>query len=118
MPRTGHRRSLTTAVVAIAMLAAPAAAQAATYTVKPGNGPCGGADLQCGSLAEAASAAAAGDVFNVDPGTAPYGSATFDVPNVTIAGAPNFTVDGTLAFTGDGAAPAKLQEGILPHTKR
>ena len=45
MPRTGRRRSLTTAAALLAMLAAPAAAQAATYTVKAGDGPCGAADL-------------------------------------------------------------------------
>src|SRR3990170_2892465 len=48
MPRMGRRRSLTLAATALAVLAAPAAAQAATYTIKAGDGPCGGADLACG----------------------------------------------------------------------
>jgi hypothetical protein len=92
------------------MLAAPAAAQAATYTVKVGDGPCGGADLACGGLAEAADAAAVGDVFKVAQGNAPYGSATFDVGGVTIVGDPIFVVNGTLTFTGGSGGPAKLQK--------
>src|SRR5215207_9440685 len=83
MPRTG-RRSLSFAAALIAMLAAPAAAQAATYTVKVGDGACGGADLACGGLAEAADAAAVGD--------------------------PVFVVNGTLTFTGNSGATAKLQK--------
>ena len=110
MPRTGRRRSLSIAAALIATLAAPAAAQAATYTVKAGDGPCGGADLACGGLAEAADAAAVGDVFNVAPGNAPYGSATFDVGGITIVGNPVFVVNGTLTFTGASGAPAKLQK--------
>jgi hypothetical protein len=115
MPRTGRRRSLTIAAAIFATLAAPAAAQAASYTVKAGDGPCGGADLACGSLAEAATAAAAGDVFTVTPGAAgtSFGSATFTAPNVTITGAPNFTVDGSLAFTGNGTVASKLQKVAL-----
>jgi len=111
MPRMGRRRSLSIAAVAIAMLAAPAAAQATTYTVKPNDGACGGADTACGSLATAADAAQAGDVFNVSPAT--YGSATFDVEDVTITGMPNFIVDGSLVFTGNGTKPAKLEKVAL-----
>lgn len=110
MPRTGRRRSLSIAAAFIAMLAAPAAAQAATYTVKVGDGPCGGADLACGGLAEAADAAAIGDIFKVATGNAPYGSATFDVGGVTIVGDPVFVVNGTLTFTGASGGPAKLQK--------
>lgn len=110
MPRTGRRRSLSIAAALIAMLAAPAAADAATYTVKVGDGACGGADLACGGLAEAAAAAAAGDIFNVAPGNAPYGSATFAVGGVTIVGDPVFVVNGTLTFTGASGGPAKLQK--------
>src|SRR5215207_7916590 len=109
MPRTG-RRSLSFAAALIAMLAAPAAAQAATYTVKVGDGACGGADLACGGLAEAADAAAVGDIFKVAQGTAPYGSATFDVGGITIVGDPVFVVNGTLTFTGNSGATAKLQK--------
>ena len=108
MPRTGRRRSLTIAAALLAMLAAPAAAQAATYTVKIGAGPCGGADLECGGMGDAATAAVAGDVFNVEQGI--YGSATFDVGGVTIAGAPAFTVNGTLAFSSNSGAVSKLQK--------
>jgi hypothetical protein len=107
MPRTGPRRSLTTAAALIAMLATPAAAHAATYTVKAGDGACGAADLACGELADAAKAAAAGDVFNVSPGK--YGSATFTVGGVTIAGtAAGVSVDGALVFSGATGGPSKL----------
>lgn len=101
MSRLGRRRSLTLAATALAVLAAPAAAHAATYTVKAGDGPCGGADLACGGLVEAAAAAAAGDVFNVVAGT--YTSATFST-DVTINGAAGFVVDGTLQFSGGGVS--------------
>jgi hypothetical protein len=111
MPRTGRPRSLFVAAV-IAMLAGPAAAQAATYTVKAGDGPCGGADSACGGLDEAAAAAQPGDVFNVASG-APYGSATFTTGGVTIAGAPNFAVDGTLTFSGASGGVSKLQKAAI-----
>jgi len=114
MPRTGRRRSLSIAAVAITMLAAPAAAQAATYTVKAGGGTCGGGDLACESLAAAAAAAAPGDVFNVSPGT--YASATFAVGGVTIAGAPNFSVAGTLTFSADAGGVSKLQKAVIGQT--
>lgn len=109
MPRTGRRRSLTTAAALLAMLAAPAASQAATYTVKAGDGPCGAGDLACGSLADAAAAAATGDVFNVAAGT--YGSANFTVGGVTITGTGfDAAVDGALTFSGATGGPAKLQK--------
>jgi hypothetical protein len=105
----GRRRSLTIAAAVIATLAAPAAAQAATYTVKAGDGPCSApSDLACGSLTDAATAAASGDIFNVSPGTAPYGSATFTVGGVTITGAPNFVVNGSLTFSGPSGGVSKL----------
>lgn len=109
MPRTGRRRSLTTAAALLAALAAPAASQAATYTVKAGDGPCGAADLACGSLADAATAAASGDVFNVTPGR--YGSATFTVGGVTLTGSgADAAVDGSLTFSGTSGGPSKLQK--------
>jgi hypothetical protein len=113
MPRTGRRRSLTIAAALAAVLAAPAAAQAATYTVgaHAGDGACGGADLACGDLSDAATAAAPGDVFNVSPGT--YGSTTFTVGGITLAGAPTFTVNGSLAFTGNGGSAVRLQHVAL-----
>jgi hypothetical protein len=103
MSRLGRRRSLTLAATALAVLAAPAAAHAATYTVAPGNGPCGAADLACGGLTDAAAAAASGDVFNVAAGTY-TGSATF-ATDVTINGAAGgVVVDGTLEFSGGGVS--------------
>lgn len=112
MPRTGrHRRSLTIVAALVAMLAGPVAAQAATYTVKAGAGPCGGVDTECGGLDDAATAAASGDVFNVSPGT--YGSATFPVGGVTIVGTPNFAVDGTLTFSATSGAVSKLQKAAI-----
>src|SRR5688572_15432778 len=97
MSRLGRRRSLTLAATALAVLAAPAAAHAATYTVKAGDGPCGGADSACGGLVEAAAAASSGDVFNVSAGI--YTSANFTT-DVTLAGDLGFVVDGTLQFSG------------------
>jgi len=114
MPRTGRRRSLSIAAAAITMLAAPAAAQAATYTVKAGDGDCGGTDLACGALADAATAAAPGDVFNVSPGT--YASATFTDAAITIAGAPSFSVNGTLTFTAPAGGVSKLQKAAIGQT--
>lgn len=105
MSRLGRRRSSILAATALAVLAAPAAAHAATYTVKAGDGPCGGADLACGGLVEAAAAAAAGDVFNVTAGT--YTSATFNT-DVTINGDAGFVIDGTLEFSG--GAVSKLSK--------
>jgi hypothetical protein len=113
MPRTGRRRSLSIAAAVVAVLCAPAAAQAATYTVTgvPADGACmAPADLTCGDLSNAATAAATGDVFNVASAT--YGSATFDV-SVTLAGNPTFGVNGSLAFTGSGGAPSKIQHLVL-----
>ncbi len=95
------RRSSILAATAVAVLAAPAAAHAATYTVKTGDGPCGGGDLACGGLVQAAAAAASGDVFQVAAGT--YASATFTT-DVTIAGDLGFVIDGTLEFAGGGVS--------------
>jgi hypothetical protein len=99
---------MTTAAATMALLAVPAAAQAASYTVAAGNGPCGGADLACGSLAEAAAAAAAGDTFTVSPGT--YDAAEFKVGAVTITGAPGVAINGTMTFSGNGTVPSILQK--------
>ena len=102
MSRLGRRRSsLTVVATALLALAVPAAAHAATYTVKTGDGICGGGDLACGGLVEAAAAAVAGDVFNVAPGT--YASAKFTT-NVEIKGDLGFTVDGTVEFSGGGVS--------------
>ena len=102
MSRLGrHRRSLTVVATSLLALAVPAAAHAATYTVKTGDGPCGGGDLACGGLVQAAAAAQAGDVFNVATGT--YISAKFTT-NVDIRGDLGFTVDGTIEFSGGGVS--------------
>ncbi len=108
MPRLGRRHWMTTAAATLAMLAVPAAARAATYTVAAGNGPCGAGDLACGSLAEAAAAAATGDVFNVAPGT--YDAATFAVGGVTITGAPGVAINGTMTFSGATGGPSRLEK--------
>ena len=108
MSRLGRRHRMTTVAATLAVLAAPAAAQAATYTVAAGNGPCGAADLACGSLAEAATAAATGDVFNVAPGT--YDAATFAVGGVTITGAAGVAINGTMTFSGTTGGPSKLEK--------
>jgi hypothetical protein len=100
---------LTLAATALAVLAAPAAAHAATYTVAPGSGPCGAADLACGGFVEAAAAAAAGDVFNVAAATY-SASATFNT-DVTINGAAGVVVDGTLQFAG--GAVSKLSKAAV-----
>ena len=102
MSRLGRRRrTLTVVATTLLALAVPAAAHAATYTVKTGDGICGGGDLACGGLAQAADAAAAGDVFNVATGT--YAAANFTT-NVEIKGDLGFTVDGTLQFSGGGVS--------------
>src|SRR3978361_18052 len=114
MPRTGRRRSLTAAAAVLAVLAAPAAAHAATYTVgaNAGDGPCGGADLACGELADAAAAAAVGDVFNVTPGT--YGSA-----HCTSGGGANpraaagVAINGALVFSGTTGGVSKLHTLVI-----
>jgi PKD domain-containing protein len=97
MSRLGCRRSLTIAVAVAAGLVAPAAAGAATYSIRPGDGACGGADLACGGFAEAAAAAAPGDIFNVTP--AVYPGANFTASDITINGSPGVLVNGTLQFS-------------------
>jgi hypothetical protein len=79
--------------------------------VSAGNGPCGGADLACGSLVEAAAAAAQGDVFNVAPGT--YPAAEFTVGGVTITGAAGVAIDGTMTFSSNTGPPSVLQKVAL-----
>src|SRR5436190_17769617 len=107
----GRRHWMTTAAAALALFVAPAAAQAATYTVAAGNGPCGGADLSCGSLVEAATAAAQGDVFNVAAGT--YVAAEFTVGGVTIVGTPGVAIDGTMTFSSNTGPPSVLAKVAL-----
>jgi hypothetical protein len=112
MPRRGRRHWMTTAACTLAALALPAAAQAATYTVTAGNGPCAApADVICGSIGEAANAAAQGDVFNVSPGT--YDAATFDVGGVIINGTPGVAINGTMTFSSNTGPPSVLSKVAL-----
>lgn len=101
---------------AIAALAAPAAAQAATtYSVAAGNGTCGGADRTCESLVAAAGAVSAGDTVTVAPGTYAE-SPVFAVANVTITGsttAPGVLVTGSMTFSGDGGTPSVLEKVVV-----
>jgi hypothetical protein len=110
----GRRRSLACAVTAAAaaLVVAPAAADAATYTVTPGNGPCGApADLVCGNLVEATAAAANGDTFNVSKGT--YGGVEWKKGGLTINGEPGVAVNGTMKFTADSGGVNKLSKVAL-----
>jgi hypothetical protein len=112
----GRSRLSIAGLAVIAALALPVAAQAATtYTVKAGNGPCGGADTACESLVAAAAAAAAGDTVSVAPGTYDE-SPTFTVANVTITGsttAPGVLVTGSITFSGSGAPPSVLEKVVV-----
>jgi len=97
MSRLARRRLLTLAATTAAVLAVPAAANAATYSVSPGAGGCGGADLACGGLAEAKAAVVDGDTVDVTPGA--YPGASFSV-GVTINGAAGVLITSTVEFTG------------------
>ena len=114
----GRRHWMTTAAATLALLAAPVAAQAATYTVAAGNGPCGAADTACESLTAAAAVAVSGDAVQVAPGT--YNeSPTFGAPGVTITGsttAPGVVVTGTITFSGSGAPASVLQKLVVATT--
>jgi hypothetical protein len=109
-------RSLSIAAAAtIAALAAPAGAQAATYTVAAGGGNCGGTDTACESLPAAAGAVAAGDTVAISPGTYAE-SATFAVPKVTITGSTAGTgvlITGSITFSADGADPSVLEKVVV-----
>jgi hypothetical protein len=103
---------MTTAAATLALFVAPAAAQAATYTVSGGNGPCAApADLACGTIVDAAAAAAQGDVFNVAAGL--YPAAEFTVGGVTINGTPGVAIDGTLTFSSNSGPPSILSKVAL-----
>lgn len=108
------RRSLSVAAAVAAMLVIPAAASAASYTVSPGAGACGGADLACGGLAEAAAAAAAGDVFTMAPGI--YSGGNFTTGGVTITGAANVLVNSTLQFSGAAGGVSKVSKVAVVQT--
>ena len=97
----------------VAVLATPAAAGAATFTVAAGGGACGGADTDCGTIAAAAGAAGAGDTVQIAPG-AYTESADFAAGNLTVTGsteAPGVVVTGTLTFSG--GARSVLQKLIV-----
>jgi hypothetical protein len=108
MSRPARRRLLTIAAATAAVLAVPAAASAATFTVKAGDGACGGSDLACGGLVEAAAAAGSGDVFNVAAGA--YPGAKFTVGGVTINGTPGVVVTTTIEFSGASGGVSKLSK--------
>lgn len=100
MSRLARRRLMTIAATTAAVLAVPAAANAATYAVSPGAGGCGAGDLDCGGLVEAAAAVnpgAGGDTINVAAGA--YPGATFNVGGLTINGTPGVLVTSTVEFT-------------------
>jgi hypothetical protein len=106
MSRLGLRRTLSIAAAVVALLAVPAAAGAATYTIKPGDGPCGSGDLACGGFAEAAASASAGDVFNASAGV--YPGATFAAAAITINGESGVLVNGTLRFSGAAGGVSRV----------
>ena len=113
MSRLGRRR-LSVIVAAAALLVAPAAATAATYTIKSGDGACGPGDLACGGFVEAADVAAPGDVFTVSPGI--YAGATFNDPGITINGATGVLVNSTMTFSGGAGAVSKLSKVSILQT--
>ena len=108
MSRLGRRRSLIVAAATAAVLVAPAAANAATYTIKSGDGACGPGDLACGGFGEAAAIAAAGDVFNVSAGI--YPGATFATGGITINGTAGVLVNSTLTFSGNAGGVSKVSK--------
>lgn len=117
MSRLSRRRSLGLAATTLAVLAVPAAAQAATYRVAAGEGTCDAADLTCESLTAAAAAVNAGsggDTINIGPGTYTE-SPTFSVAGLTITGstAGPVVVAGTINFTGGGAPNVLEKVAIL-----
>lgn len=113
MSRMGRRRSLVfaAAVAAVSVIAPAAADAAATYTVTPGNGPCGApADLVCGNLIEAAAAAATGDTFNISASSTPYDAVEWKKGGLTINGGPGVAVNGTMKFSSDSGGVSKLSK--------
>jgi hypothetical protein len=109
MSRLGRRRSLTIVAAAAAVLLAPAVANAANYTIKTGDGACGGGDLACGGFVEAAAApATAGDVFTISAGI--YPGATFTAPGLTFNGATGVLINSTMTFSGAAGTVSKLSK--------
>lgn len=104
----GRRCSSTLAAAVLLALGTTAAAHAATYTVAAGQGSCGGADLACGGLVEAAAIAAPGDVFNLATGT--YPAPTFNTGGVTINGDLGAVIDGTIEFAGNAGGVSKMSK--------
>lgn len=105
-----RRRALTIAVVVAGALAAPAAAQAATYTVGAGQGTCqaGGPDLACETLGDAAGAVGPNDTVNIGPGT--YAGANFTDGGLTInAAAAGVVINSTMTFSAVAGGPTTLK---------
>lgn len=115
MSRPGRRCSLTVAAVAMALLAAPAGVQAATYAVQADAGSCGDPDFLCGTLSDAAAATASGgpDTVNVPPGT--YNeSPTFTGSATTISGTGSgFVVNGAMTFSGVTAGASTFEKAVV-----
>ena len=102
------------AVAVLAVLLAPAAAQAARYTVKARGGPCGGTDTVCGSLGAAAKAMGAGDALTISPGRYAE-SPRFAAGGIVVRGskqAPGVVVEGTLTFAG-AAGTSRLERLVV-----
>ncbi len=117
MSRPDRRAPLSIAIAAFVALAAPAAAQAATYTVAAGGDTCGGGDLTCETLAAAAAAVGNGDTVNVEPGQ--YGGANFTNSGLEIAGtAAGVVVNGSVNFSSTAGGVLRnmsvLQSGPFP----
>lgn len=106
MSRPGRRAPLSIAAAALIALALPAAAHAAAFTIKAGDGPCVAAgDVSCGSFPEASAGTAlsAGlDTVSVTSGS--YAAGTTFASQVQITGEPGVVVNGGLTFSGAGAS--------------
>lgn len=111
MSRLAIRRLMTVVAASLAALVAPAAAHAAAYTVAAGGGLCGGADLACGTLADAATAAAPGDTFAIAAGE--YAAAVFDDAGIQLNGAPGVIINGTLQFTAAAGDSPKISKAFV-----
>lgn len=100
--------TIATAATAALLLALPAGAGANPWQVRPGAGPCGGGDTQCGSIQQADDAAGDGHVIRIFPTGGGWSeSVDFGQAGLTVtgggAGSGQAVVRGTLTFSGSGA---------------
>lgn len=110
-----RRSRIAAAAVAIAVLAAPAAAHAARYTVKRGGGACGGTDTACGSLTAAAKAARTGDAVKIASGRYAE-SPRFAADGLVVRGSkapPGVVVEGTVTFAAGGGRASVLERLVV-----